>query len=98
MRRLAALVAKLAAIPHLRAAAPAHPAAGGAAEPRHVRLCGILAQTRLQPVVVIHANHPRELSPAAAGALGLLRAAGVTLLNQSVLLRGVNDDPDTLAH
>ena len=47
-------------------------------------------------MVVIHANHPRELGPVAALALGSLRAAGVTLLNQSVLLRGVNDDPDTL--
>jgi EF-P beta-lysylation protein EpmB len=93
---LAALVARLEAVPHLErlrlhtrlpVVLPSRVTAD---------LCGILTHSRLQPVVVIHANHPRELSPAAALALGSLRTAGVTLLNQSVLLRGVNDDPDTL--
>lgn len=48
-------------------------------------------------VVVLHVNHPRELSDALRAALAALAAHGVTLLNQSVLLRGVNDDEDTLA-
>jgi EF-P beta-lysylation protein EpmB len=96
-RALAVLVARLEAVPHLErlrlhtrlpVVLPSRVTAD---------LCSILAQSRLQPVVVIHANHPRELSPAAALALGSLRTAGVTLLNQSVLLRGVNDDLDTLA-
>lgn len=52
---------------------------------------------RLKPVLVIHANHPRELSPAVERACGDLRRAGVLLLNQSVLLRGVNDDAVILA-
>lgn len=47
--------------------------------------------------VVIHANHGNEIDGAVAAALARLRQAGVTLLNQSVLLRGVNDDADTLA-
>jgi len=47
--------------------------------------------TRLEPVMVLHANHARELSPALAAALLPFRRAGVTLLNQAVLLRGVND-------
>lgn len=59
-------------------------------------LCRLLTQTRLQVVLVIHANHPRELGAAAGHALGQLRTTGATLLNQSVLLRGVNDDADTL--
>ena len=59
-------------------------------------LLGILAGSRLTPVVVIHANHPRELGQGAEQALQRLRRAGVTLLNQSVLLRGVNDDRATL--
>ncbi len=59
-------------------------------------LCRLLTQTRLQVVLVIHANHPRELGDVAGQALGQLRAIGATLLNQSVLLRGVNDDADTL--
>lgn len=56
-----------------------------------------LTGTRLMPVVVIHANHPAELSPAVAAACARLRAAGVTVLNQSVLLAGVNDDVAVLA-
>ncbi len=60
------------------------------------RLCAILASSGLMTVVVIHANHPRELGDAAEQALFDLRRAGVTLLNQSVLLHGVNDDPETL--
>lgn len=59
-------------------------------------LCRLLGQTRLATVVVIHANHPRELGDAAGGALDRLRGVGAALLNQSVLLRGVNDDLDTL--
>ncbi len=46
--------------------------------------------------VVVHANHPRELSPPVREALSRLVGAGIPVLNQSVLLRGVNDDVDTL--
>ena len=51
-----------------------------------------LTGTRLTPIVVIHANHAAELDANAARALGRLAEAGVMLLNQAVLLRGVNDD------
>ena len=44
----------------------------------------------------IHANHPRELSPAAVDAIGRLRRAGLALVSQTVLLKGVNDDPAVL--
>lgn len=47
--------------------------------------------------VIIHANHGNEIDAAVAHALSRLRQAGVVLLNQSVLLRGVNDDADVLA-
>jgi lysine 2,3-aminomutase len=47
--------------------------------------------------VVVHCNHPRELSPDVDEALWRLVSAGVPVLNQAVLLRGVNDDPNTLA-
>jgi lysine 2,3-aminomutase len=47
--------------------------------------------------VGVHANHPREFSPAARTALARLADAGAGLVSQSVLLRGVNDDADTLA-
>lgn len=46
--------------------------------------------------VVVHCNHPRELSPDVDAALARLVDAGVPVLNQAVLLRGVNDDPDVL--
>ncbi|MBN1240700.1 MAG: KamA family radical SAM protein, partial [Gammaproteobacteria bacterium] len=60
-------------------------------------LLEILERTPLASVVVVHANHANELDASVAGALGALRRAGVTLLNQAVLLRGVNDDADALA-
>jgi EF-P beta-lysylation protein EpmB len=47
--------------------------------------------------IVVHANHANEFDADVDAALARLRAAGVTLLNQAVLLRGVNDDVDTLA-
>jgi len=49
-----------------------------------------------QRVMVIHCNHPNELDKSVKHALMSLRETGVTLLNQSVLLRGVNDNAKTL--
>lgn len=46
--------------------------------------------------MVIHANHPREITHRFREAIGLVVDAGVPVLNQAVLLRGVNDSPDTL--
>jgi lysine 2,3-aminomutase len=46
--------------------------------------------------VVLHANHPRELTQAARAACARLIEAGIPMLSQSVLLRGINDDPATL--
>ncbi len=51
---------------------------------------------RLPLVFVLHANHANEIDADVRGACARLRAAGVTLLNQSVLLRGVNDDAGIL--
>jgi KamA family protein len=59
-------------------------------------LLGWLCGTRLKPLVVVHANHPAEIDVAVAAALARVIQAGVPVLNQSVLLRGVNDDADTL--
>jgi lysine 2,3-aminomutase len=47
-------------------------------------------------VVAVHANHPRELTEDARSACRRLASAGAMLVSQSVLLRGVNDDPETL--
>lgn len=56
-----------------------------------------LSASRLQMVMVIHANHPAELDNDTRLALERLKAAGVTLLNQSVVLKGVNDSAGVLA-
>ena len=56
-----------------------------------------LTRTRLRRVVVIHANHPHEIDKAVGAALERLASVGATLLNQTVLLRGVNDAPGILA-
>lgn len=48
--------------------------------------------------VAVHANHARELTPDARAACGRLLAAGVSLVSQTVLLKGVNDDADTLVN
>lgn len=47
--------------------------------------------------VALHANHPREMTPAARQACARLIDAGVVMVSQSVLLKGINDDPDVLA-
>ena len=50
------------------------------------------------PVVfVLHANHPNEIDDSVRAACARLREHGATLLNQTVLLKGVNDNADTLA-
>ena len=94
---LADLIGALTAIPHVRrlrlhtrlpVVLPSRVTAA---------LCELLAQVRLDAVVVVHANHPHELGADARDALARLRRAGLPVLNQSVLLRGVNDDAETLA-
>jgi lysine 2,3-aminomutase len=47
--------------------------------------------------VALHANHPRELSPQARAAIAALVDAGVPMVSQTVLLKGVNDDEAVLA-
>ncbi|ATA20238.1 L-lysine 2,3-aminomutase [Gibbsiella quercinecans] len=60
-------------------------------------LCQRLASTHLQVVMVTHINHANEIDRAVRSSMARLRQARVTLLNQSVLLRGINDNADTLA-
>ncbi|WP_318377046.1 EF-P beta-lysylation protein EpmB [Enterobacter sp.] len=60
-------------------------------------LAARLARSSLQILLVNHINHAREIDDAFRAAMTQLRQAGVTLLNQSVLLRGVNDNAQTLA-
>lgn len=95
--RLGRLVARLEEIPHVRRlrihsrlpiVLPSRVTDG---------LAAILAATRLAAVVVVHANHPAELDSTVAAAVARLAAARAILLNQAVLLAGVNDSADVLA-
>ena len=96
-RRLAELGARLAGIDHVKVVRI------------HSRL-PVVEPGRITPALVraldipgkatwlaVHANHADELTPPVRDALARLACAGIPLVSQSVLLRGVNDDPDTLA-
>jgi EF-P beta-lysylation protein EpmB len=94
--RLATLARRLAAIPHLRRLR-VHTRLPVTIPSRVTpSLIDWLTGTRLQPVMVVHVNHPQELDASVADGLAGLRSAGVPLLNQAVLLRGVNDDQASL--
>lgn len=60
-------------------------------------LAARFAHSSLQILLVNHINHAREIGDEFRTGMAALRKAGVTLLNQSVLLRGVNDNAQTLA-
>jgi EF-P beta-lysylation protein EpmB len=66
--------------------------------PRRVtqELIAWLRGTRLLTVVVVHANHPNELDDTVESALAMFIEAGIQVLNQAVLLRGVNDNVQSL--
>jgi KamA family protein len=60
-------------------------------------LLDVLAETRFAVAVVVHANHPQELTGDCADALMQLSRSRFAVLNQSVLLRGINDSANVLA-
>jgi lysine 2,3-aminomutase len=94
-RRLRGIVRALDEIPHLEiirfhTRVPI-------VEPRRVSPALVAALEAQKAVyVVLHANHPRELTAAARAAACRLLRAGIPLLSQTVLLRGVNNDPAVL--
>ena len=94
--RIGSLVARIEAMPHVRRlrihsrlpiVLPSRVTDG---------LVATLGATRLACVVVVHANHPAELDASVAAGLAKLATARVILLNQAVLLAGVNDSLDVL--
>jgi EF-P beta-lysylation protein EpmB len=94
--RLAILVEQLAAIPHLRRLRVHSRLPIVIPERVNDELLAWLRGTRLAPVMVVHANHPREIDRDVELALGRLIDAGVPVLNQAVLLQGVNNSADVL--
>ena len=61
-----------------------------------LELTELLQTSRFTSVLVIHCNHPNELNQSVNDALSAISNAGIIILNQSVLLHGVNDDTETL--
>jgi lysine 2,3-aminomutase len=95
-RRLAEIMADLAAIDHVKIIR-IHTRVPVAAPSRiNDEMVGALRVAGATTWVAVHANHPRELTAAARAACARLTDAGIPLVSQSVLLRGVNDDAETL--
>jgi EF-P beta-lysylation protein EpmB len=91
-QKLAELVAELNAIPHLKRLR-IHSRIPVVLPDRITRqFIDTLRTSRLQTCMVIHANHANELGSAEQQVLALLKTAGIMLLNQSVLLKNINDN------
>lgn len=95
--RLAALADELDAIPHLQRLRIHTRTPIVLPERIDDQLLAWLGEGRLKRIIVLHCNHANELDEAVGTALGKLRLTGALLLNQAVLLRGVNDDLQSLA-
>ncbi|HEY9214523.1 MAG TPA: lysine-2,3-aminomutase-like protein [Ancylobacter sp.] len=96
-RRLKDVMARLAAIPHVKIVRFHTRVPIAAPERVTPALIDAIRIPGLTTYVAVHANHIRELGPEARAAIARLADAGIALVSQSVLLRGVNDDADTLA-
>ncbi|TAN49224.1 MAG: KamA family radical SAM protein [Rhodospirillales bacterium] len=96
LKRLQALLQELAAIPHVESLR-IHSRVPVAAPARITQALARLLGRADKPVyLLVHVNHEREITPEAAAGFSRLRRAGVPLLSQSVLLKGVNDRLETL--
>ncbi|MEO5804902.1 lysine-2,3-aminomutase-like protein [Devosia sp.] len=96
-RRLAEMMERLASIPHVKIVR--FHTRVPVVEPERVdmSLIAALNASGKTTYLALHANHPRELTTAAKAACARLVDAGIVMLSQSVLLKGVNDDADVLA-
>lgn len=96
-RRLSEIMERLAAIDHVKIVR--FHTRVPVVEPDRIddALISALKASGKTTYVALHANHPRELTEAARAACARLVDAGIVMISQSVLLKGVNDDPDTLA-
>jgi lysine 2,3-aminomutase len=95
-RRLAAIMRGLAEIPHVKIVR--FHTRVPVVEPDRVdeAMIAALKESRKVVYVALHANHPRELTDAARAASARLVDAGFPMISQTVLLKGVNDDPVVL--
>lgn len=93
--RLGALVRDLSAIEHVRALR-VHTRVPISDPARVTRRLVRALDTAKAMTVVLHANHPRELDEACHAACRAIQRAGIPMLAQTVLLKGVNDRPEIL--
>ncbi len=96
-RRIAAVMRRLATIDHVRVVRFHTRVPVVAPESVTPDLVAALQTSGKTTYVGLHSNHPRELTPAAKAACARLIDAGLALVSQTVLLRGVNDEPEVLA-
>ena len=96
-RRLEAIMERLADIDHVKIVR--FHTRVPVVDPRSIdaALIAALKASGKTTYLALHANHPRELTAEARAACARLVDAGIVMVSQSVLLKGVNDDPDTLA-
>jgi lysine 2,3-aminomutase len=94
-RRLSHIVARLSAMPHIEIIR-LHSRVPVAAPARVTSALAAALETEKAVFLCVHANHAREFAEPARAALALLARAGIPLLGQSVLLRGVNDSVEAL--
>lgn len=96
-RRLSEIMQRLAALDHVKIVR--FHTRVPVVEPERIdeALIAALKASGKTAYVALHANHPRELTAEARAACARLVDAGIVMISQSVLLKGVNDDPDILA-
>jgi lysine 2,3-aminomutase len=95
--RLRQVVETLAAIAHVKVLRIHTRVPAVAPERVTGEMVAAIKAWRRAAYVVLHANHPRELTAAARAACAAFIDAGIPMLSQSVLLKGVNDDAEVLA-
>lgn len=100
--KLAAVIGRVREIGHVRivrlgSKMPAFNPARILADPSLPEMLARYSTGAARVYIMAHFNHPRELTPEAVEGLAVLQRSGATTVNQTPLIRGVNDDPDTLA-
>lgn len=93
---LKALINDLSAIPHVKLLRFHSRFPVGIPERIDTGFLDILKNTRLQPIFILHSNHHQELDDDIFTALNRLQTLNIPILNQTVLLKGINDDVETL--
>lgn len=93
---LLAITEKLAAIAHIKRLRIHTRMPIALPERINSELINVLTATRFQPVIVVHCNHANEIDDAVIQAVNKMRNAGMLVLNQSVLLSGINDSTEVL--